>query len=60
MESSKKCLGIQKEIVELRSKLNNIVDPEVMSSEKILKLSRELDALILGYYKQSAEMVENY
>ena len=50
MKRSTNALTLKREINVLRDKLNKIVSSDPMSSGEILKLSKELDELIVGYY----------
>lgn len=50
MEQPKKISVLENEITRLREKLDLTVDSSLMSSEKVLELSKELDVLIVGYY----------
>lgn len=50
MGVSKKLLAIESEITQLKVKLNSIIDADLVSSDKVMELSRELDVLIVGYY----------
>lgn len=41
---------LEDQIKSLKKKLDNAVQENKMNSDKILKISRQLDTLIVGYY----------
>lgn len=41
---------LEDQIKSLKKKLDSAVQENKMNSDKILKISRQLDALIVGYY----------
>ena len=47
--------GYKSDIDKLRRKLHKLIESESLSSETVQKMSRELDALILSFYKTGGE-----
>ncbi|HHW48871.1 MAG TPA: aspartyl-phosphate phosphatase Spo0E family protein [Clostridiaceae bacterium] len=50
MERSVKALLLERRIMLLRKKLEEVIMKYPINSANVLELSRELDSLIVGYY----------
>jgi hypothetical protein len=50
MKDTKKLLDIESKIAQLKTKLNNIISADLVTADKVMELSRELDVLIVRYY----------
>lgn len=51
LKNARNQMGLKEKIEELRSKLNIIFENSILETKEILKLSQELDILILEYQK---------
>lgn len=52
MKSNNRIIDLDKKICTLREELDSLVGNCIVDSDRVLKLSRELDVLILRYYSQ--------
>lgn len=50
MNNREKLIVLKSEITELKKKLDEILDTSSINSSQVIKLSKELDSLILNYY----------
>lgn len=50
--------GTKTKLLELRSKLDNIVESGDLKSSDVLKISREMDQLVMEYYNAIEKKVQ--
>lgn len=55
MSNNTKTIGLKKQIIRFRKKLDSLLETQSTNSETVLDISRKLDMLINEYYKMLNE-----